>query len=398
MKTLIELYDDRAIENVLGPETFRPEEVIYLCPEEIARDKGIQESYGEFFRRRGLKLQTEFRECSLYRADKVADQLRRISEKKQDVALDVTGGSDAALVGAGMFCQESGAPTFTYSRRQNRFYNIANAPFADKLSCTLSYSVEDFFAMAGGKLRPGRVDNQVLARYMPGFDAFFRVFLKHRHSWARDISYLQRASQNQAADAPLRVDCGWELKCGHGSHVPANPELLSDLQSIGYLHDLTLTEASRVSFSFADGQIRAWLRDVGSVLELYTYKSCLKAACFEDVVCSAIVDWGSTAGKQEVSNEIDVVAARGIKPLFISCKVCEVKTEALNELAILRDRFGGKGASAVIVTTEPCGSAARHRAAQLGLAVIDLEEIQANRVPERLQVIMKVRESLSETD
>lgn len=32
MKTLIELYDERAIENVLGPETFKPETVVYLCP------------------------------------------------------------------------------------------------------------------------------------------------------------------------------------------------------------------------------------------------------------------------------------------------------------------------------------------------------------------------------
>lgn len=48
-------------------------------------------------------------------------------------------------------------------------------------------------------------------------------------------------------------------------------------------------------------------------------------------------------------------------PLFLSCKACDIKTEALNELAILRDRFGGKGAKAAIVTTEVCNAAARHR-------------------------------------
>jgi hypothetical protein len=94
-------------------------------------------------------------------------------------------------------------------------------------------------------------------------------------------------------------------------------------------------------------------------------------------------------GHGSVSNEIDVMAARGVVPLFISCKTNEIKTEALNELAILRDRFGGKGAKAAIVTTEPCNAAARHRAAQLQIAVIDLEELKNSQMSHRLKVIMK---------
>ena len=66
-----------------------------------------------------------------------------------------------------------------------------------------------------------------------------------------------------------------------------------------------------------------------------------------------------------------------------------VKTESLNELAILRDRFGGKGAKAAIVTTEFCSAAARHRAAQLEIAVIDLEELRDHKLVERLKTIMK---------
>ena len=57
--------------------------------------------------------------------------------------------------------------------------------------------------------------------------------------------------------------------------------------------------------------------------------------------------------------------------------------------AILRDRFGGKGAKAAIVTTEVCNAAARHRAAQLGIAVIDLEELKTGQIVHRLKVIMK---------
>ena len=65
-------------------------------------------------------------------------------------------------------------------------------------------------------------------------------------------------------------------------------------------------------------------------------------------------------------------------------------TRAGSLSAPLRDRFGGKGAKAAIVTTETCNAAARHRAAQLGIAVIDLEELKTGQLLHRLKVIMKV--------
>ena len=69
------------------------------------------------------------------------------------------------------------------------------------------------------------------------------------------------------------------------------------------------------------------------------------------------------------------MCTRGITPVFISCKTCDVKTEALNELAILRDRFGGKIARAAIVTAEKGGAAMRNRASELGIDVFDLDDL-----------------------
>lgn len=68
----------------------------------------------------------------------------------------------------------------------------------------------------------------------------------------------------------------------------------------------------------------------------------------------------------------------------------------MNELAILRDRFGGKMAKAAIVSSSPIHAASRHRAAQLQIAVIDLEELQTDKLPQRLRVIMKAAESMDE--
>ncbi len=395
MNTLIELYDERAIENILGPDMFHPQRIIYLCESEIAQDRHRQKKIKDFFLRRGWDPELIFLEASLFKADRILRQLLTVHEKHPDCVLDVTGGSDAALVAAGMFAAQTNVPTFTYSRKQNRFYDICGADFADNLPCSLSYSVEEFFLMAGGTLLPGRVDNTILAQYLQDFDPFFSCFLRFRRDWSDIISYIQRVSPAEPGQTPpLLIQGKYTVKGERGSRNSANEDALRELARIDFIRDLTIVPGESVSFRFRDLNTRAWLRDVGSVLELYVYKACLDTGIFNDVISSAIVRWDEVLGHASVSNEIDVMAAHGVIPLFISCKACDIKTEALNELAILRDRFGGKGAKAAIVTTELCNAAARHRAAQLGIAVIDLEELKASQLTQRLKVIMKVQSQL----
>lgn len=390
MNTLIELYDERAIENILAPDMFRPRRIVYLCPGEVIRDRRRQETLAAFFRCRGWEPELIFVEASLFKADRILRQLCAIGEKYPDCAIDVTGGSDAALFAAGMFAARKGVPAFTYSRKKNCFYDISGAAFADELHCDLTYSIEEFFLMAGGTLLPGRVDNHILTQYLPDFDRFFHCFLRFRREWPDIISYIQRVSPSEYGQTPpLSVQGGYTVKGERGTRNTVNEAALRELARIDLIRELDIVPNQQVSFRFRDLHTRAWLRDVGSVLELYTYKACVDTGIFHDVISSAVVRWDEVLGHGSVSNEIDVMAARGVVPLFLSCKACDIKTEALNELAILRDRFGGKGAKAAIVTTETCNAAARHRAAQLGIAVIDLEELKTGQLLHRLKVIMK---------
>ena len=58
MKTLIELYDERPLENVLSAEVLRPEQVVYLCPQEIAESAAARESLQRYFAHRGIDCKT----------------------------------------------------------------------------------------------------------------------------------------------------------------------------------------------------------------------------------------------------------------------------------------------------------------------------------------------------
>lgn len=394
MNTLIELYDERAIENVLAADMFRPQRIVYLCPTEVAQNRERQKTIRDFFRRRGWEPELFFVEASSYKVDRIVRQLLSISEKYPDCALDVTGGSDAELFAAGMFAAKANVATFTYSRRKNRFYNISGAEFADNLPCNLSYSVEDFFLMAGGTLLPGRVDNTILKEYLNDIDPFFDCFLQFRRDWTNIITHMQRVSPAEYGQTPpMFIRGNYVVKGERGGRISAKEDALRAFERIGFIRNLNIVSGESVSFRFRDENTRTWLRDVGSVLELYVYKACLDANIFNDIISSAVVRWNDVLGHGSIINEIDVMATMGVLPLFISCKVSDIKTEALNELAILRDRFGGKGAKAAIVSTGRCNAACRHRAAQLGIAVIDRDELESGALVHRLKVIMKVEDA-----
>ena len=160
------------------------------------------------------------------------------------------------------------------------------------------------------------------------------------------------------------------------------------MEAAGLIHALS-SEGDMVRFVFSDANVRKWLRDVGSVLELEVWKTCVQSGAFDDVVTSAVVDWAGAPVQDGVSNEIDVMATKGVIPVFISCKTCDVKTEALNELAILRDRFGGKAARAAIVTGQSGGAAMRRRAQELQIDVIDGNDLRSGAYKDQLPQLVK---------
>ena len=65
MKTLIELYDERPLENVLSTEVFSPERTVFICPPEVGRDTRLQQKLREYFAHRGVQAELEFVTASL---------------------------------------------------------------------------------------------------------------------------------------------------------------------------------------------------------------------------------------------------------------------------------------------------------------------------------------------
>ena len=304
-------------------------------------------------------------------------------DSHQDCAIDISGGTDASLFAAGMVAGDT--PVFTYSRKKKSFFEIRNASFARGFVPDLSLDVPSCMMMAGGTLLPGRADNETLPQRTGQIDKLFAVYSKYRRVWNHQISLIQKISS--AEPGILRAEGSLTENAGNRT-VTADEDLFRSLAEAELIQNLDFSEG-RVSFSFPDETVRFWLRDIGSVLELQVWRACMASGGFDDVVLSAVVNWqnGKKLKGDSVSNEIDVVAVQGALPVFISCKTCEVHTEALNELAILRDRFGGKFSRAILATSgTPSRSRApmRSRAAMLGIELIEWEDLKLDRLIRRL--------------
>lgn len=389
MKTLIELYDDRPMENVLATEVFRPERTVFICPEQVAASDPLKKGVRQYFAWRGVDVECDFIPVDILNAEELEITLRETLKRYPDCVLDISGGGDTALFTAGMVADNTGTPAFTYSRKKNLFFNVRGAPFAERVPCPVRLDCASCFMMAGGEMLPGREDNALLQNAMEDMAALWRVFSRFRNIWNRQITYLQRISQQGQATGSLLAEGERTVK-GDRGRVTVDQALLEALRDGGLIRNLK-TEENKISFTFKSALVRFWLRDVGSALETKVYMECARSGIFDDVCLSAVVNWESRErGSKQVTNEIDVMAVRGVKPVFISCKATEIKTEALNELSILRDRFGGEGSLAVIVTSVPLSSrgsrAMLARAQELNIRVISaVEEGGDGAVAERLR-------------
>ena len=392
MKTLIELYDERPLDNVLATEMFHPETTVYLCPPEIAQDKGLKEKLRAYFKARGCRTKIEFIPVSMLDADKIAQAMRRVIQEYPDCALDIAGGTDASLFACGLVSAQEDLAVFTYSRKKNKFFDIRGAAFSQNLPCPIRLNISDCFQMAGGSMLPGRMNNERLKNYLPIISDFYHLHQKYRAKWVSIITYIQRISRQEPGQDGLFTAEG-PLSVRHNGRVlNAEQDVFRSLEKMGLIRDLRMDEENGIRFVFRDEEACFFLRDIGSVLELYTYKAAHDAGIFQDVRLSVVVNWeGGIVNSRSVTNELDVVAVRGVMPVFISCKTSEIKTEALNELAILRDRFGSAVSRAIIVTSAgSVRSVTRNRAYELGIEIIDQKDLQQEETfQERLRAIAK---------
>ena len=152
---------------------------------------------------------------------------------------------------------------------------------------------------------------------------------------------------------------------------PETARLVEDLHETGLLRSdgHALFAADLRAFQFLHGR---WLEE-------YLFEIADASGRFDDCASGLRFTW---AGEREVANEIDFAGTAGGRATVASCKTGFRDAAAvMYELLSLAERAAGRSVVAVLATSEKLEPPARHRAAALGVRVVDAERLAE---PERV--------------
>ena len=171
-----------------------------------------------------------------------------------------------------------------------------------------------------------------------------------------------------------------------GKPVSPKDEILLEFEKNGFFKKLSL-DKNGVWIRFNSLQDKQYCINYGVWLELYVYVAAASSGAFEDVKLGTMIDWNVYDGLKIGGNEIDVMLMEDSLPVFISCKLKDADTAALNELLIAKKRLGGWFSKGIIVTfsrEKQEGTGTYQRCKMLGLEMLDERDILAVDFRERL--------------
>ena len=404
METLIELFDESPVLNILACVAFKPKKLIFFGanPNEIEQNKN---DYIRFFKRRKEKVDIEFITVNMLNLREVETGLEKIIKDNPDCVLDVTGGKDLALLAAGMAAVRLGVPLVFYNKKTEKYVNM------NKYCCEMDVDIygllncQDFFCVSGGSI----TDFEDFSEYNDTRREFWQlvlniwdIYLKHMGSWPSHVQYLQKATHNFSQGSDSRIKCPAILN-SNGHKFYRNDDIINDLRSCGAFKDFEKCENNDFYFTYKDSNFKRYLTDVGAFLELYIHVCALQTRCFSDVLSRVKYNWDweyANYSKQlhntlfrPASNEIDVIAVRGIEPLYISCKTSSPEMKYIDEIYPQAMRMSGGEGHAVFACTHTIDKEMPiyNKAKALGVYIIDGEDIKNGLVIERLRQMAEKR-------
>lgn len=137
-------------------------------------------------------------------------------------------------------------------------------------------------------------------------------------------------------------------------------ELLEKLYLRGVLSYLQV-QGDRARYRYKNPLLHQCLKTAGNLLE---YKTLLEVRdyapagtpFFNDSMLGVMMDWDGVIHwnhtEADTKNEIDVIAMRGVVPLFISCKNGQVDEEELYKLHTVAATLGGEFAKKMLIATD----------------------------------------------
>lgn len=376
-ETIIEIYDNEQIYNVLSIVKFKPRNAVYIIPREVFGEN-IKKNIIGCLKKLGVTARCSFRAVNMDSVENVTEELEKILSTYSDAAIEICGGHETALIAIGMMAKEKGIPLFRYDRNTGCYRNIYRCPEVDGVCGDPKFSIGAFLTLAGAAMKShGHISIDSLDKEASeDILTVFKIYTEHYRGWHRTVSYLQQISKNLEPHE-LFVSAR-QVMFGEAAVTTADRKVMTALCDAGIIKNYRSSPKS-ISFGYKSRLMKSCLTDIGICLELYVYAALLESRLFDDVMISVVIDWDSKLYMEiNTINEIDVMATKGSVPLFISCKSGTPSVTALNEINTMALQFGGSHAKAVLVTMSDVKEKDRYfvqRAKDMGIVLIGRNEL-----------------------
>lgn len=375
METLIEIFTEEVKDNIYGALSLKPKKVIFL----VEKEKEEAYKYTKKYLMKALPQIMVTKEIvEFYNYEKIKDIIVRLFSGK-DCCLDLTGGNDRIRLPLMSIAMKKGIPCcFIDDEKEDMLIMSDQIQKKEIILPMLAFA--DILALNGSKQVSNR--NYPESSKIPQVDKIIEIAFSDIRSWKRMCTYLSYVyshclKENGFIQAKETIYVGNEK-------LKLDFRIMNNLIRIGVVKDCSYHKGM-IQFRFCGNKVRYMFEKQGNVLEVLTYMTLKESNLFQEVDMSVEIDWDGD-GKEEVMNEIDVIARKDRKLYFISCKCTNIKTEYLNEIVFLSSRFG-KDVVPIIVTTQHQSTMARstiERARRMRCILIDKEDIEKHRMIEKI--------------
>ena len=391
--TYIEFFDKTSVVNICACLTNPPERVI-LVGGDMKPMQRHAEYYGKVFSGRGHSVEFICKSVNKTSLMNMVDVLSEIVSTYPECAVDLTGGEDLMLVAMGIVCErfkDKNIQLHRFNPRTNTIYDCDNDGTTVKKD-PLYLTVDENITIYGGEIitDPDSINStyewDMNDEFVEDIDKMWQICRENNHKWNVQIGILATAEIiRPPQDHPLKLRANVKAltefleQRGHTYRV-FRDEVLSPLCIAGlitYSYD-----DKRLEINYKNEQIKRCLTNAGQVLELKVF-SLMRSltdggAPLYNVMTGVQIDWDGRNRSEgaDTCNEVDVLAMKGVVPVFISCKNGYLSTDELYKLKSVAERFGGEYARKILICTalddeKEFAAAFRQRAEDMGIRIVD---------------------------
>ena len=398
--TFIEFFDKIASQNISSCLTCIPERVVFVGNNARQMEAHIAR-YRRVFADRGHDIEFICKTASTGSLDHAVKVLTELVETYDDCVFDITGGQEILMLALGIVYSR-----YPEKNIQIHRFNVSSNTVSDcdKDGNTI-YSeppvltVEENIRIFGGDIVYGDVNGEATylwdlnREFLQDLAVIWNICKGNVRYWNAQIGTLEAAQAvGNISDDGLTISVSMAalehyLRQNKAKYTRSKG-IIQALRKAGLITYFDDETDDTLTVSYKNHQIRRCLTKAGQALEMkifVTAKAVVDKSgrpVYDDAINGVVIDWDGECHDEDAEqifdteNEVDILLMRRTLPVFISCKNGIVTSDELYKLNTVAERFGGKHAKKVLVTTSlgsmgEAGRYVRQRAIDMGIQLLE---------------------------